>query len=191
MSGSAPTMYRKALLFRVHDMSSTRFTVRLHSMLLSGMVIALAGCGHEAVRKVPDSRVDVPATASGTPSRGRSRGETAVIAATRQVGVPYRYGGNSRSGFDCSGLVQYAWAQAGVGIPRTTSEQWRRMSRVRSSDLQRGDLLFFRIDGRVSHVGMYMGSGQFVHAPSTGRSVSVTSLDSGFYRETFVGATRP
>ena len=191
MSGSVPTMYRKALLFRVRDMSSSRFTVRIQRLLTAGTLIVLAGCGHEAVRRVPDSRVDVSPTTAGAPLRGRTSGETAVNVAARQVGVPYRYGGNTRSGFDCSGLVQYAWAKAGVGIPRTTSEQWRQMSRVRSTDLRKGDLLFFRIDGRVSHVGMYMGSGRFVHAPSTGRKVSVASLESGFYKDTFVGATRP
>ena len=191
MSGSVPTMYRKALLFRVHDMSSSRFTVRIQRLLVASTLIALTGCGHEAVRRVPDSRVDVSPTTARAPSQGRTRGETAVNVAARQVGVPYRYGGNTRSGFDCSGLVQFAWAEAGVGIPRTTSEQWRRMSRVRSTDLRKGDLLFFRIDGRVSHVGMYMGGGRFVHAPSTGRKVSVASLESGFYKDTFVGATRP
>ncbi len=58
-------------------------------------------------------------------------------------------------------------------------------------DLATGDLLFFRIDGRVSHVGMYLGGGRFVHAPSTGRRVSVATLESDFYRRTFVGAARP
>ena len=172
-------------------MSSSPFTVRRPLMLLSCVAVIAAGCGHEPVRRLPEQQSGVPATSSSGVSKNLSRGETAVIVATRQVGVPYRYGGNSRQGFDCSGLVQFAWGQAGIRIPRTTSEQWQRMSRVRSGDLRKGDLLFFRIDGRVSHVGMYMGGGRFVHAPSTGRNVSVASLKSGFYRDSFVGATRP
>ncbi len=169
-------------------MSSTPFTAPRWMKLACVLLLVTAGCGHEPVRRVPDSRAATPLDAS----RGHlTRGEQAAVSATRQIGVPYRYGGNNARGFDCSGLVQFAWSEAGVRIPRTTSEQWRRMSPVGKQDLRIGDLLFFRIDGRVSHVGMYLGNGRFVHAPSTGRDVSIASLNSGFYRETFAGATRP
>lgn len=113
------------------------------------------------------------------------------MVAVRQIGVPYRYGGSTTKGFDCSGLVQYAWAKAGKRIPRTTSQQWRQMTPVAAQDLRIGDVLFFRIDGRVSHVGMYLGDRRFVHAPSSGREVTVEHLDTGFYRQAFVRGARP
>jgi len=94
-------------------------------------------------------------------------------------------------GFDCSGLVQYAYSKAGRQIPRTTSEQWRKLTPVNAERLRVGDLLFFRIDGSISHVGLYLGDRRFVHAPSTGREVTVADLDSAFYRKTFVRGARP
>ena len=111
--------------------------------------------------------------------------------AVRQVGVPYRYGGSTVDGFDCSGLVQYAYARAGKHIPRTTADQWRQMSPVSNENLQVGDLLFFRIDGSISHVGLYLGSRRFVHAPSSGREVTIEELDSRFYRKALVRGGRP
>ncbi len=169
-------------------MSSTPFTAPRWMILASVLLSVVAGCGHEQVRRGPENRA---ATHVETGRGHLTRGEQAAVSASRQVGVPYRYGGNNVRGFDCSGLVQFAWSEAGVRIPRTTAEQWRRMSPVGKQDLRIGDLLFFRIDGRVSHVGMYLGNGRFVHAPSTGRNVSVASLNSSFYRQTFAGATRP
>ena len=119
------------------------------------------------------------------------QGEQAAIVAVRQVGVPYSYGGTTTRGFDCSGLVQYAWFKAGKQIPRTTSQQWRQLSPIRSRDMREGDLLFFRIDGQISHVGMYLGDRRFVHAPSSGREVTIASLDTDYYRRAFVRAARP
>ena len=125
------------------------------------------------------------------PAKRLSVGERAAVVAVRQLGVPYRYGGSTTGGFDCSGLVQYAYAQAGIAIPRTTRSQWRSLQPVAVQNLRVGDLLFFDIDGRVSHVGLYLGSRRFVHAPSTGREVTIEELDSGYYRKTFVRGGRP
>ncbi|NIR96568.1 MAG: C40 family peptidase, partial [Gammaproteobacteria bacterium] len=102
----------------------------------------------------------------------------AVSVARDMVGVPYRYGGESpREGFDCSGLVHYSYLRAGLRVPRTTRDQFRRGRPVPRGRLAPGDLLFFRLDGRkVSHVGIYMGNGRFVHAPSSGKTVSIASL---------------
>ena len=145
-------------------------------------IVLLAACGHEPVRRVSSSGETVPRI---------GHGEQAALVAMGQVGVPYRYGGSTTRGFDCSGLVQFAWANAGRRIPRTTGEQWRALTPVGDKNLQPGDILFFRIDGGISHVGMYVGDGRFVHAPSTGRQVSIETLSSGFYRETFVRGGRP
>lgn len=128
-----------------------------------------------------------------TPFRSgiRSPGELAAVTAVQQVGVPYQYGGNSLAGFDCSGLVQYAYASAGKQLPRTTSALWRQTQPVAGHQLEVGDVLFFNIEGKVSHVGLYLGSGRFVHAPSSGREVTVAELDSAFYRTAFIRGGRP
>jgi cell wall-associated NlpC family hydrolase len=118
-------------------------------------------------------------------------GRKAASVAVGQVGVPYRYGGSSPAGFDCSGLVYYSYASAGISIPRTTSGQWAQMSTVKNTEMRAGDLLFFEISGKMSHVGLYLGDGRFVHAPSSGRAVSIESLDSRFYSDAFVRAGRP
>ncbi len=117
-------------------------------------------------------------------------GSVAARVAYEQVGAPYRYGGSSPRGFDCSGLVQYSYARAGVDVPRTTSALWQSSTPVTRANLKPGDILFFNVDGKMSHVGVYLGSRRFVHAPSTGRSVSVASLDSPYYSTAFIRAGR-
>ena len=118
-------------------------------------------------------------------------GEIAAAVALNQVGVPYRYGGSSPTGFDCSGLVQYSYSRAGKRIPRTTGQLWSSTIAVAGNELRIGDVLFFNIDGKMSHVGLYLGGRRFVHAPSSGRAVTVTSLDTPFYRTAFLRAGRP
>jgi len=115
----------------------------------------------------------------------------AAAVALEQVGVPYRYGGSTPSGFDCSGLVHYSYANAGRSIPRTTAGLWANLAPVDTRQIRTGDLLFFSISGKMSHVGMYLGDGRFVHAPSTGRVVAVESLDSDYYRRALIRAGRP
>ena len=108
------------------------------------------------------------------------------------VGRPYRYGGNTPRGFDCSGLVQYSYAKAGVRLPRST-EALRQQSRaVRVSELRRGDLLFFHQEGkRASHVGIYLGNDRFVHAPSSGKRVYVADFTQPYWHRHFADARRP
>ena len=123
--------------------------------------------------------------------RGQSVGERAASVALLQVGAPYRYGGATTGGFDCSGLVQYSYRHAGKDLPRTTGQQWSSTTTVERDELQAGDLLFFRIEGKMSHVGMYVGRQQFVHAPSSGRTVTVAKLTSPFYASALIRAGRP
>lgn len=118
-------------------------------------------------------------------------GDRAASVALRQVGASYRYGGSTPAGFDCSGLVHYAYRQAGLSIPRTSAGQWAELTPVSGRDVRAGDLLFFSIDGKMSHVGLYLGDGRFVHAPSSGRTVEVERLESRFYRKAFLRAGRP
>ena len=136
-----------------------------------------------------ESKTDVAGTIRVSGSA--STGERAAAYALQQVGVPYRYGGSSPGGFDCSGLVQYSYSQAGMSVARTTAQLWATTRAVDRQELQVGDLLFFRFDGKMSHVAMYIGGQRFVHAPSSGKSVTVASLDTAFYEEALIRARRP
>ena len=172
-------------------MLSRLTTDTCRTVAVIGTLLALAACGHEQVRRLPDSGQQAPVSRPAA-DRSRSRpGDTAARIALNQVGVPYRYGGSGTGGFDCSGLVQYAWSRAGRSIPRTTRDQYSQLSAVDREALRAGDLLFFRIDGKISHVGLYLGGNRFVHAPSSGRNVTTDRLDRAFYRERFVGGARP
>jgi cell wall-associated NlpC family hydrolase len=122
--------------------------------------------------------------------RIESPGTRAAGAAAQMVGTPYRFGGADPAGFDCSGLVHYAYRQAGISVPRSTELQHRASSPIPLSEARGGDLLFFNPDGKVSHVGIYIGDGRFVHAPSTGKSVQLASLQTDYFRRFFVGAGR-
>jgi cell wall-associated NlpC family hydrolase len=114
---------------------------------------------------------------------GFSTAYRASTYAAQMVGKPYRTGGAApAAGFDCSGLVQFSFRQAGVILPRSTAGQRQAGARVRVSHLRHGDLLFFDLQGkRNSHVGIYVGDGQFVHAPSTGKRVRKDRLDSPYW----------
>jgi cell wall-associated NlpC family hydrolase len=169
--------------------SSTQLTI----VLGMAAILLLAGCtGHEP-RSAGQARDSTLETTEQPPpaTRGRSAGEQAAVVAVRQVGVPYRYGGNDLTGFDCSGLVQYAYAAAGKELPRTTGGLWQQMQPVSGGNLEVGDVLFFDIEGKVSHVGLYLGSRRFVHAPASGSEVTIADLDSDFYRNAFIRGGRP
>jgi len=121
-----------------------------------------------------------------------SPGAAALLAAESRIGTPYRYGGSGPDAFDCSGLVAYAYRQAGVTVPRTAAQQYAVARPVPQRDLRPGDLVFFRLSGReVSHVGIYAGDGLFVHAPQTGGQVRTANLDDEWYRERYAGSGRP
>jgi cell wall-associated NlpC family hydrolase len=109
-----------------------------------------------------------------------------VGIAMRYLGVPYVWGGSSPSGFDCSGLVSYVFAQIGVSLPHSSYAQFGIGTPVSIGELQPGDLVFFT---GASHVGIYIGGGQFIHAPHTGDVVKISSL-SGYYSSNFAGARR-
>ncbi len=119
--------------------------------------------------------------------------QTVIQTAKKLLGTPYVYGGNSpQRGFDCSGLVQYSHKAAGIQLPRTTRQLYRATKPVRRRSLQAGDLVFFRINpGRtVSHVGIYLGNGKFIHAPSSGKRVKISSLKDRYWTRHYLGAGR-
>lgn len=108
--------------------------------------------------------------------------------------IRYRRGGRDpKTGFDCSGFVRYVFHHsAGVDLPVDSASQYRAGINVARADLKVGDLVFFKIRGkRVSHVGIYLGEGRFIHSPSTGKSVSISRLDEGYWTRRYAGAKRP
>jgi cell wall-associated NlpC family hydrolase len=114
-----------------------------------------------------------------------------VRTAYDMLGTPYRYGGESPRGFDCSGLVQFAYAQAGIAVPRSTRQQYAIAWPLPPEHLQPGDLLFFRLNSRgVSHVGIYVGDGKFIHAPSTGKRVDLANVKDGYWSRRLVSGGR-
>jgi cell wall-associated NlpC family hydrolase len=104
----------------------------------------------------------------------------------RYLGVPYVWGGSSPRGFDCSGFVMYVFAQIGVSLPHSSYALYGMGIPVSYSQLQPGDLVFF---AGASHMGIYIGGGQFIHAPHTGDVVKISSM-SGWYSSTFIGGRR-
>lgn len=115
----------------------------------------------------------------------------AVTIAKQMLGKPYRYGSASpERGFDCSGLVYYAFKHAGINVPRTSETLFRNAFPVEPSDMRQGDLLFFRIEGKVSHVGIYIDGDTFLHAPSSGKVVSYGSLSNPYWRDHLIQAGR-
>lgn len=161
--------------------------VRL-TLLIVSIMLGLGACASQPAVNDSTTVRQKPAA----PSKPRvSVGERAAAVALRQVGVPYRYGGSSPAGFDCSGLVHYSYASAGLSIPRTTVALWEKTAPVDARSMRTGDLLFFDIQGKMSHVGMYLGGGRFVHAPSSGRVVSVERLDNAYYSRALIRAGRP
>jgi cell wall-associated NlpC family hydrolase len=137
-----------------------------------------------------------PASAEGDAAArievGFSTAYRASTYAAQMVGKPYRTGGAApAAGFDCSGLVQFSFRQAGVILPRSTAAQRQAAARVRVSHLRHGDLLFFDLQGkRNSHVGIYVGDGHFVHAPSTGKRVRKDRIDAPYWRKHLSEARR-
>ena len=154
------------------------------------IVAGISGCSsNKGAEQAPAARK--PVVVAAPARRPSSVGERAAAVAMQQVGTPYRYGGSTPRGFDCSGLVHYAYSNAGKSIPRTTKSLWSSLAPVDGSRMRVGDLLFFSIEGKMSHVGLYLGKGRFVHAPSSGKVVTVESLESDFYRRAFIRAGRP
>lgn len=114
-----------------------------------------------------------------------------VSMAKRMVGQPYRYGGsNPLEGFDCSGLVLFTHSQVSKGIPRVSMRQYQKSSNVSLSQIKPGDLLFYKTGSTPTHVTIYIGNRQFIHAPSSGKEVKVGSMDNPYFKKRLVKAGR-
>jgi len=126
----------------------------------------------------------------GKGQKGDLRGEV-VETARRFIGVPYRWGGTDRDeGFDCSGLTMVCYRLNGLNLPRVSGSQYRAGRPVARNALRQGDLVFFATSGgsRVSHVGIYIGGGKFIHAPRTGKTVRIADLSTPFFARSYLGA---
>jgi len=146
-------------------------------------ILALAGCS-STPQKAP-----VAGSGSTRPTADIA-GQAAGYAQT-MIGKPYRYGGTSPKGFDCSGLVFYSFRQAGVALPHSTDKQRSASRSIKLAELRRGDLLFFNQEGKkYGHVAIYVGDGKFVHAPSSGKSVRSDRLDSPYWKKHLSEARR-
>lgn len=132
--------------------------------------------------------------ATRQPPLHRKAASEVTLQALSQVGQPYRWGGSRPGeGFDCSGLVQYVYREAlGIELPRTSRAMSTRGEAVDRDSLAPGDLVFFQTTRqRNSHVGIYIGDGRFVHAPSSGSLVRVEALDKRYWTKRFNGGRRP
>lgn len=131
-------------------------------------------------------------TFAGNTEAASSVASTQIVSSAKSlIGIKYRYGGTTKAGFDCSGFVGYVYKSKGVSLPRTAAGMYSTGTAVKKANLAVGDLVFFNTTGRgVSHVGMYIGSGQFIHA-STSKGVRIDKLNDPYYwGKKYVGAKK-
>jgi cell wall-associated NlpC family hydrolase len=160
---------------RAAEVAQQRYLAAAAQARLSGQgAVSVNGVGIAAA--TPEGSIVAPPNTHGG----------VVGIAMRYLGVPYRWGGSSPSGFDCSGLVMYVFAQIGISLPHSTYALWNVGVPVSRDQLQPGDLVFFN---GLGHMGIYIGGNQFIHAPHTGDVVKISSM-SGWYASTYYGARR-
>ena len=160
------------------------------------LAAALAACGGGPAQvRAPAPKA--PPTSSvrwdTVPPRDPASANAVLMRAISLVGTPYRYGGNSpEGGFDCSGLIQYVFRDTlGLSLPRTSRDlAAMKGPKIAPERLTTADLVFFGKGGTVTHVGIYVGEGRFVHAPSTGGTVRLDRLDGPYWRDHYFGAKR-
>ena len=164
---------------------STRLCSRLFTSALAAVIaVATAVPGTAAADEGKRPHAVVTAAEPDVPTVG----ERAAQVALKVVGVPYRWGGESpSSGFDCSGLVRWAYGRVGVDLPHSSYALYGEGRRIAESRLEPGDLLFFE---GLGHVGLYLGRGRMVHAPQSGRNVEIVRLGGLGYGGRLIGARR-
>ena len=153
----------------------------------TGVNVSASALGNSSASKPSGS-----GSSASTSTSGSASGNKIVETAKKYLGVPYVYGGTSPSGFDCSGFVYYVLKIHGITVPRTCATMYNYGTQISKSDLQPGDLVFFQGTSAagISHVGIYVGNGQFIHSPHRGKVVSFSDLSSGYYANHYYGATR-
>ena len=158
---------------------------RFWLLIIVGMLSALllSGCGGS-------SSIDHPSDEPGeTHHDAQDTGKSAVKVAEEFIGTPYRSGGTTTSGVDCSGLAFAVYRRLGVKLPRTSEAMARTGNHVDRHQLRAGDLVFFG-NSSVTHVGIYADGGEFIHASTRARSVRFDRLDNKYFRNRYIGARR-
>ncbi|MCW5579964.1 MAG: C40 family peptidase [Luteimonas sp.] len=157
-------------------------------------MLLLAGCGRDDVRPTPRAAATGPTREWPVVTPDDPAAANAVLMrAISLVGTPYRYGGNTpESGFDCSGLVNYVFRDMlDLKLPRTSRDLAAFQGpKIEPRRLAAADLVFFGNGSQVTHVGIYVGQGRFVHAPSAGGTVRLDHLDGSYWRQHYSGAKR-
>ena len=183
------------------------FSIRAHLVFLTAVAaFCVSGCSsHHTVKSSPAAKTQstsaiklIPAPVqrqqwADNPSVNPGAANSVLMRAIGLVGTPYRYGGNTpESGFDCSGLVNYVYRDMlQLQLPRSSRElaNWQGDT-LGADQLASGDLVFFSTNNVVTHVGIYVGEGRFVHAPTTGGTVRLDYLDGHYWRDHYSGAKR-
>lgn len=158
-----------------------------------GLAAGIAACtSAPRYRSQPDTPQRAAARGSaGSPGVNGVDGRAVVDAAQKYLGTPYRFGGATSDGVDCSGLVTVVFTQFGIAVPRTSRAQAHFGHPIKKSNLRPGDLVFFKTRGsRISHVGIYAGRGHFIHASTRERRVRYDELNKGYFASRFVTARR-
>ena len=189
------------------------FPLKICSALAGGLMAAISLAWAEPVttsgtQAASDTRLEVPASStvqspvatepainasSETQTESLSQGRSIVSEASKYMGIPYRWGGTSpQTGFDCSGFVQFIFRHTlNIKLPRMPVDMSRLGLRVNREELAPGDLVFFNTrGGKFTHVGIYVNDSQFIHSPMPGTRVTVSRMDSAYYRHRFTYAVR-
>jgi len=175
------------------------FVFEVRGSMLAAAVLGMLATGCAA--KGPTVATPRPFPGAAVPPRSRPVTEPPVAAVSMHPavislalslqGTPYRNGGSDPSGFDCSGFVQWVFAQQGLALPREVKDQYRAGSEIDSDDILPGDLVFFEtVSSGASHVGIALGGGEFVHAPSSRGVVRIERYTSRYWTDRWVGARR-
>jgi cell wall-associated NlpC family hydrolase len=160
-------------------------------LVVLGLAATTAACASSGATPGPLPSPSTPPGTTASRPRGEALGHRLAATALEFRGVPYRNGGASPAGFDCSGLVRYVLARHGLDVPRQTRDQYGTGRRIGRNDLQAGDLVFFStVAPGASHVGIALDDDEFVHAPSSRGVVRVERLTTDYWRSRFIGARR-
>ena len=158
----------------------------------TGVTVSASALGNTSGSSSNSSSSGNSGSSSASKPSGSVTGQQIVETAKKYLGVPYVYGGTSPSGFDCSGLVYYVLKSHGITVSRSSAAMYKCGTPISKSQLQAGDLVFFQntYAAGISHVGIYVGNGQFIHSPNRGKSVCFGDLNSAYYTSHYYGAIR-
>ena len=168
----------------------------IRTALTTAIILPLASCGIFSGKHHPKTKTHTTAR-TVQPVRishiDRTQGsQELMLHSMGLIGTPYRWGGSSTAtGFDCSGMIQFVYKNAlGVSLPRTARDMAAASRKISDNQLKAGDLVFFNTGGssKYSHVGLYIGNGEFIHAPSSGKTIKTEKLSSPYYAKHYLGA---